>query len=386
MVDPPMHVLQSEYQDDHSLPVSGDVLRPDPEFPSHACQTKHESLSSVKVVSPMEKTHLYDNLLAYNGRGSSDDCASTSEEQDLFDPVGQKALTAQPQPGLAKLYCCIHPGCGYILDNMTSFRNHVATHTKRLSTSNFLKCKKTHFRSQQLHPCNAGREFKCEHPGCGRTFQTDHHLRLHQVVHRTVSPVQCDYPGCFRRFLSVPGMIRHKEVHHGVIQPRQRLTCTYPGCGRTFASGNSLRQHHNVHSKERVYACDYPSCGYQSLYQNSLDRHKETHKSKQDRLQYRCRYPTCSVAYICKSMVEVHERKRHGAPLLMCQFPGCSKGFTTWAKRSRHHGVHRRRLEKKVISTVQKFNNHFSSASITLDPITESEFPESLAGLCPTFV
>lgn len=378
--------LKSKYRVTDSLPAPEDVLRPDSKFPSHACQTKHESLSSVKVVSPIEVIRLYENQLAYYGRESSDDYASTSEEQDLFDPVGETTHDSQAQPGLAKLYCCIHPGCGYILDNMTSFRNHVATHTKRLSATNFPKSEKSHFRSHQLDSCNAGREFKCEHPGCGRTFQTDHHLRLHQVVHGTASPVQCDYPGCFRRFLSSPGMMRHKEVHHGVIQPRQRLTCTYPGCGRTFASGNSLRQHHNVHSKERVYLCDYPGCEYQSLYQNSLDRHKETHKNKQDRLQYRCRYPTCTVAYVCKSMVEVHERKRHGAPLLMCQFPGCSKGFTTWAKRSRHHGVHRRRLEKEVISTVRKFNSHLSSVSITLEPVTELEFPESLAGLCPTFV
>ncbi|OON18576.1 zinc finger, C2H2 type [Opisthorchis viverrini] len=364
--------LKSKYRVTDSLPAPEDVLRPDSKFPSHACQTKHESLSSVKVVSPTEVIRLYENQLAYYGRESSDDYASTSEEQDLFDPVGETTHDSQAQPGLAKLYCCIHPGCGYILDNMTSFRNHVATHTKRLSATNFPKSEKSHFRSHQLDLYNAGREFKCEHPGCGRTFQTDHHLRLHQVVHGTASPVQCDYPGCFRRFLSSPGMMRHKEVHHGVIQPRQRLTCTYPGCGRTFASGNSLRQHHNVHSKERVYLCDYPGCEYQSLYQNSLDRHKETHKNKQDRLQYRCRYPTCTVAYVCKSMVEVHER--------------CSKGFTTWAKRSRHHGVHRRRLEKEVISTVRKFNSHLSSVSITLEPVTESEFPESLAGLCPTFV
>ncbi|KAF0719989.1 Aste57867_640 [Aphanomyces stellatus] len=87
------------------------------------------------------------------------------------------------------------------------------------------------------------RNFQCPHPGCGKSFTDNAHLRDHMFVHTGEKNLRC--PDCDKCFARVASLRSHRRVHTG----ERPFVCLEEGCGKRYASRAALRMHSSLHAK-----------------------------------------------------------------------------------------------------------------------------------------
>ncbi|CAG2118756.1 unnamed protein product, partial [Medioppia subpectinata] len=139
--------------------------------------------------------------------------------------------------------------------------------------------------------------------------------------------------------------------------------CDYYGCVKTFTAKSLLEDHRRLKHKEfsiksdnklnirtlKPFACDYDNCNFRAVNQSILDSHRENHE--RDDQQFRCDYDDCGRTFAEQRSLKTHQhRSGHfddndfmaiPGPPYGCQWPDCTKAFTTVWKLKRHlDGVH----------------------------------------------
>ncbi|RHY15594.1 hypothetical protein DYB25_006342 [Aphanomyces astaci] len=87
------------------------------------------------------------------------------------------------------------------------------------------------------------RNFQCPHPGCGKSFADNAHLRDHTFVHTGEKNLRC--PDCDKCFARVASLRSHRRVHTG----ERPFVCLEADCGKRYASRAALRMHASIHAK-----------------------------------------------------------------------------------------------------------------------------------------
>lgn len=145
--------------------------------------------------------------------------------------------------------------------------------------------------------------YKCDHPGCGRSFSFPAHLRSHiQQIHISYRPCKCEFPGCGKRFYTPQHLNVHRRVHTG----ERPFICPYPDCGKAFTTAGNLKNHIRTHTGERPYACKYEGCMKRFAEMSSLKKHELTHTGEKP---YKCR--VCGKAFSQAGSRNTHERKHN---------------------------------------------------------------------------
>ena len=145
--------------------------------------------------------------------------------------------------------------------------------------------------------------YKCEHPGCGRTFSFPAHLRSHtQQIHISYRPCQCEFPGCGKRFYTPQHLNVHRRVHTG----ERPFVCPYADCSKAFTTAGNLKNHIRTHTGERPYACKFEGCSKRFAEMSSLKKHELTHTGEKP---YKCR--VCGKAFSQAGSRNTHERKHN---------------------------------------------------------------------------
>lgn len=81
------------------------------------------------------------------------------------------------------------------------------------------------------------RNFLCMHPGCGKSFADNAHLRDHTVVHTGERRLRCRE--CGRRFARLSTLRDHQRVHSG----ERPFSCAHADCDKRYSSRAALRFH-----------------------------------------------------------------------------------------------------------------------------------------------
>ena len=145
--------------------------------------------------------------------------------------------------------------------------------------------------------------YKCDHPGCGRSFSFPAHLRSHiQQIHISYRPCKCEFPGCGKRFYTPQHLNVHRRVHTG----ERPFVCPYTECTKAFTTAGNLKNHIRTHTGERPYACKFEGCGKRFAEMSSLKKHELTHTGEKP---YKCR--VCGKAFSQAGSRNTHERKHN---------------------------------------------------------------------------
>ncbi|KAJ2063906.1 hypothetical protein GGI17_001399 [Coemansia sp. S146] len=95
--------------------------------------------------------------------------------------------------------------------------------------------KRTYYGDGQLVAKAESGAYKCDHPGCKKSFIKAGNLISHLVMHSNERPYACG--DCERSFSRNPDLTRHKRTHSGE-KPHQ---C--PFCQLTFARADAMARH-----------------------------------------------------------------------------------------------------------------------------------------------
>ena len=145
--------------------------------------------------------------------------------------------------------------------------------------------------------------YKCDHPGCDRSFSFPAHLRSHvQQIHISYRPCKCDFPSCGKRFYTPQHLNVHKRVHTG----ERPFVCPYTDCGKAFTTAGNLKNHIRTHTGERPYSCKFDGCTKCFAEMSSLKKHELTHTGEKP---YKCR--VCGKAFSQAGSRNTHERKHN---------------------------------------------------------------------------
>ena len=143
--------------------------------------------------------------------------------------------------------------------------------------------------------------YKCDHPGCGRSFSFPAHLRSHvQQIHISYRPCKCDFPSCGKRFYTPQHLNVHRRVHTG----ERPFVCPYTECAKAFTTAGNLKNHIRIHTGERPYSCKFDGCSKCFAEMSSLKKHELTHTGEKP---YKCR--VCGKAFSQAGSRNTHERK-----------------------------------------------------------------------------
>lgn len=147
--------------------------------------------------------------------------------------------------------------------------------------------------------------YKCDHPGCARSFSFPAHLRSHiQQIHISYRPCKCEFPGCGKRFYTPQHLNVHRRVHTG----ERPFVCPYSECSKAFTTAGNLKNHIRTHTGERPYACKFEGCSKRFAEMSSLKKHELTHTGEKP---YKCR--VCGKAFSQAGSRNTHERKHSRA-------------------------------------------------------------------------
>ena len=145
--------------------------------------------------------------------------------------------------------------------------------------------------------------YRCDHPGCERSFSFPAHLRSHiQQIHISYRPCKCEFPGCGKRFYTPQHLNVHRRVHTG----ERPFVCPYTDCCKAFTTAGNLKNHIRTHTGERPYACKFEGCTKRFAEMSSLKKHELTHTGEKP---YTCR--VCGKAFSQAGSRNTHERKHN---------------------------------------------------------------------------
>jgi hypothetical protein len=119
------------------------------------------------------------------------------------------------------------------------------------------------------------RPFKCNFPGCNKSFAQRSSLRNHESrIHRAADskPFKCLVENCGKTFVRKDGLDCHKTKVHSDGENEKAFKCLSPGCEASFVKKWYLQRHSAT--KHRVWVCGARHCGFECNSEQEFASHR----------------------------------------------------------------------------------------------------------------
>ncbi|XP_054164149.1 zinc finger and SCAN domain-containing protein 26-like [Oppia nitens] len=170
------------------------------------------------------------------------------------------------------------------------------------------------YESDKLKTSSDG-TFECQ--TCGKMFAKEYRLVRHSFTHSEHKQFLCDFPDCGESFDLKWKLSDHKHQHKGQIPDTDSAAnygslfqCEWADCSKEFTTKRELTQHeHEVHANrvQSKYSCDWPQC--REIFDNKVEwrKHVRTHGKI---VSTECGFPGCHQSFFKLESLESH-RKIH---------------------------------------------------------------------------
>ena len=157
-----------------------------------------------------------------------------------------KNITSKRFKNLVECYPCPVDDCQILFESQKELESHKKTHSKLykceypgcdksyMKTINLRKHKKSHFKSKKM--------YYCPFEGCNKGFTASYSVNLHYRVHTGNKPFQCKL--CGKKFFDKANWQYHINNMHKQITMK-KLICQHKNCEHKSKSFKQLLMHHD---------------------------------------------------------------------------------------------------------------------------------------------
>nr|XP_060622189.1 zinc finger protein ZXDC [Anolis sagrei ordinatus] len=300
---------------------------------------------------------------------------------------GEADASRPAPPPPPRPFCCPVPGCAWAFATAYKLRRHLHSHDK-------------------LRP------FACPAPGCAKRFTTVYNLRAHGRAHEAEAaahkceacgqrfpsgarlaahrrrshlqpprPYRCEFPGCERTFITVSALFSHNRVH---FREQELFSCSFPGCNKQYDKACRLKIHMRSHTGERPFICDFEGCGWSFTSMSKLLRHKRKHE---DDRRFTCSVEGCGKSFTRAEHLKGHSITHLGTKPFECPVEGCCAKFSARSSLYIHSKKHLQDVDSlKTRCPVSSCNKVFTSKhSMKTHMIKQHNFSTDLLNQMETF-
>ncbi|XP_074861363.1 zinc finger protein ZXDC isoform X2 [Carettochelys insculpta] len=261
----------------------------------------------------------------------------------------------------ARPFGCPVPGCAWSFATAYKLRRHLHSHdklrpfacaapgcTKRFTTVYNLRAHGRAHEQEAAHKCEA----------CGQRFPSAARLGAHQRRSHLEPdrPYRCDFPGCERTFITVSALFSHNRAH---FRDQEQFSCSFPGCSKQYDKACRLKIHMRSHTGERPFICDSEGCGWSFTSMSKLLRHKRKHE---DDRRFTCPVEGCGKSFTRAEHLKGHSITHLGTKPFECPVEGCCAKFSARSSLYIHSKKHLQDVDSsKTRCPVPSCNKLFTS-------------------------
>ncbi|CAH1785531.1 unnamed protein product [Owenia fusiformis] len=318
-------------------------------------------------------TNTQGNILVpvYNNANKSATEKPVSPESECQETQGKEVYFHQQEDAEDEeedsgvLWPCNMPGCEGVFKTINKLKVHLLGHGKTYTPPKTFVSQQSQSHSEsdsEGEVMTPGKGLPCPWKGCGRRYNKQSTLKIHEMWHTGSRPFKChlcdwafttgyklkrhiethtgakqwicNIDNCMRKFTTVYNLNAHKKLH----ERPQCEVCTFEGCGQRFSTKRSLHLHYDKdHQQEKTYKCPVEGCNKTFISKFVMGSHARVHNLNRD---LKCKFEGCGKVFDKLCRLKQHQRMHTGEKPYVCEEPGCDWAFTTTSKLKRHAKSH----------------------------------------------
>lgn len=143
---------------------------------------------------------------------------------------------------------------------------------------------------------------KCVFDNCSYKFTRQCKLKQHILSHLTTRKFKCQEPGCNKSFKLAQHLRYHVKTHYPDEQ--MKYPCTFKGCGKVYAQHWILRDHLLTHVNKYKFECIIEGCNKKYNTKSNFEIHLRKHANLKP---FSC--PNCHQRFISNWNLSKHTRQ-----------------------------------------------------------------------------
>ena len=96
--------------------------------------------------------------------------------------------------------------------------------------------------------------YPCSIEDCQILFESKEELDMHKETHNKL--YKCEFPGCEKSFMKSINLRKHNKSH---CKNKKIYFCPYEGCNKSFTASYSVTLHYRIHTGNKPFQCEI--CG-----------------------------------------------------------------------------------------------------------------------------
>lgn len=159
-------------------------------------------------------------------------------------------------------------------------------------------------------------------------------LHLNESKKRLFSIASAHDNATVPKTVSISGVVRSSRDETSGVVPVREYKCDYPGCEKSFSKSSNLTQHKRIHTGERPFKCTVEGCGKAFRQSGNLTKHLRSHthshlrwKRDSSAKPFKCSIQGCNKSFTAKSSLQIHLRTHSGEKPYVCSYEGCKEAY-----------------------------------------------------------